>query len=364
MFTRIKPCLVSVFVLCMFSIGWQSPAAVSGLRSAVSMSLLDTRLFVSDSRSGIHVYDVTDVDMPRHQFTIPLYGNRSTAARGDIVYANDSRGLHVIRVTETSWEIVKTIHQVPEPEPIPDIVLVDGRNNGFGCACNGLVPAETPAGVASPSTGSSFATFAVIDDYLYYVDGVDLVTMDISAPEDPVEIARFHINWTVETLFPTANFLFVGGTRGMYIFDRSAPATPVLVSSVQHFRACDPVVVWEEMAYVTLRGDNRCGDSPNVLLSISIADPKRPVIVGERTMDPPWGLTVNEALLYVSTGPKGFELLDIATPKTPVLVKKWYHGETRDFIWDNDRLYVMGTDDVSLYDVTAPNEPILRSRIE
>ncbi len=50
--------------------------------------------------------------------------------------------------------------------------------------------------------------------------------------------------------------MFLGSTNGMYIYDISAPDTPKYVSELQHVTSCDPVVVDDKYAYVTLRGGN------------------------------------------------------------------------------------------------------------
>jgi hypothetical protein len=150
----------------------------------------------------------------------------------------------------------------------------------------------------------------------------------------------------------------------MFIYDRARPWKPEYVSEVQHFRACDPVVVEGDVAYVTLRGGNRCGDTESVLLCVDIADVTKPRVMGRKDVLTPWGLTVDQSMLYVSTGSNGFELFDVTTPATPTRVKQWAHGTTRDFIWAGAILYVMGDNDIAIYDATDPAAPVLLSRIE
>ena len=368
MFCRIKPYLLSILVLAGFSLGWRTtPATSPDLRSLVSMSLEGSRLLVSDVGVGIHVYDVSDPSAPVEKLVVPLGDNRSTASRGDVVYANDRDAILAIKLgADDSYEIVHTLrgYSSPDEPPVWGPDVIDSRDNGFGCGCS---DEEQPVYAAAPpptSTGSSYATFALIDEFLYYVDGFTLVTMDVVDPEAPEEITRQPVGWEIETLFPTATHLFIGGTRGMYIYDRTRPWKPEYVSEVQHFRACDPVVVEGDVAYVTLRGGNRCGETESVLLCIDIADVTKPRVMGRKDVLTPWGLTVDQSMLYVSTGSNGFELFDVTTPATPQRVKQWTHGTTRDFIWAGTTLYVMGDNDISIYDATDPAAPVLLSRIE
>jgi hypothetical protein len=294
--------------------------------------------------------------------TIPLKYNQGTAVKNDILYTNDRGSLLAIRIKDDSYEIIKTIAH--DPVYYHDVVVTHPRSRGWGCSswCTQedavFAPNSPPA-----STGSSFATFAVIDDYLYYLNRGTLMTADISQADDPKDISQTHIGWTVETLYPTDDYLFLGGTRGMYIFDRSDPTSPEKIGKLEHFRACDPVVVSGNVAYVTLRGGNRCGESRDVLLCVNIEDPASPVLIGEKALDTPYGLAVEDPLLYVSTGFNGFELLDVAAPTDPSRIEAWSDRPTRDFIWSNDLLYTLGFDRFVIFDVSTPGQPVLLSEV-
>lgn len=360
---RIRPGLLLAAILGLLSVGPQSPrtAPPRGLVDPVNMSIKDGVLYVSDRATGVHVYDVVDPATPSHRLTIPLKYNRGTAVKDDILYANDRGSLLAIRIEGDTYEVVNTIYHEPS-EPLNDVVIDRRRDSGFYCAC--MTADEVVAPQSSPSTGSSFATFAVIDDYLYYVDHSTLVTADISQADDPKPISRTLIGWGVETLYPTQAYLFVGGQRGMYIFNRSDPAAPRLVGKMEHFRACDPVVVSGSIAYVTLRGGNRCGQTRDVLLCVDIEDPTAPELLSEKPMDTPYGLSFDDHWLYVSTGPSGYTLLDVSAPADPSRVKSWSEWPTKDFIWESDVLYALGFDGLVIFDVSTPDDPVMLSTID
>ena len=86
--------------------------------------------------------------------------------------------------------------------------------------------------------------------------------------------------------------------------------------------------------------------------------------MGEKDLATPFGLAVREPYLYVSTGTTGYTLLSIADPKAPALVESWSNWPTRDFLWSSNVLYVLGLDDVRIFDVTDPKTPVLLSIIE
>lgn len=362
MTSRIKTSTICLSILLLFSIGWNG--SDPGLRYPLSMSIAGTRLYVSDAVAGVHVYDVSNARSPRHMLTIPLRGNRGAVAQGDVLYANDFDAIYALRVATESYEVLKTIKQPRQEVPIMDGPPIDDGGSGFACACQ-TNSTMRPVSAPTPSGGgvSSYATFVTVDSYLYYLDHGAIVTMDISTPADPVQLSTTAVAWSAETLFPSDSHLFVGGSLGMYVFDRKDPKRPVEVGKVEHARACDPVVVSGEMAFVTLRSGAECGTTLDELMSVDISNPSSPHVVARRPTATPYGLAVTDGLLYVSNGNSGFELVDVSDPSDPVRKNVWHGMATRDFIWSGDVLYVLGTDDLKIYDVRVPENPVLLSTV-
>jgi hypothetical protein len=362
----IMPVVLSA-LLVSFALGWRVPAATpTGLVAPLNMTLSDQTLYVSDQFTGVHVYDVADPSAPRAVATIALEGNRGTAVKDDVLYASEQDNLNVYKREGDTFTLVATL----EPErgggydygpPNPWYEGGGNDSNGFACMCasNSMDGAPMPA-----SSGSSYATFAVIGDYLYRADYFALVVYDIAKPDEPKELKREYVGSMIETIYPTEQYLFLGGTRGMSIYDRSNPAAPHLIGSVTHFRACDPVVVSGSVAYVTLRGGNACGDTRDVLLTVNLADPSHPFIAAEKELATPFGLVVREPFLYVSTGESGYSLLDVTRPTEPSTLGAWGEWPTKDFLWSGDLLYVLGFDDLRIYNVGDPKAPVLLSTIE
>jgi hypothetical protein len=363
--TRFKFSIISLLILAVFSVGWRtSPTRLAGeFGNPVNMSLMDTLLLVSDSDFGVHVYNVADPAAPVFKYLIPMEGNNGSAAKGNIVYASDNNSFKAIRIDPDTFTVVKTIELWEEyRDPMPVFGPVD-QGWGWGCGCNEYDAVPTVAD-GGGSVGSSYATFAIIDSYLYYFHHPDLVTMDISTPENPVELSRKHMDWGVETLYPTDEYLFMGGTTGMYIYDRSSPASPVQIGRIEHFEACDPVVVSGDLAYVTLRGGNRCGATMDILMVVNISNPNQPYIMSETDVKTPYGLAIDFPMLYVSTGHNGFKLFDATDADAPAAVVGWESPDTKDFIWYEDLLYVMGFDAVTIYNVADPEVPSRLSLIQ
>ena len=185
-------------------------------------------------------------------------------------------------------------------------------------ACSG--GSESTA--AAPSNndtgkGGSTARFTVVGDVLYTIAGSYLQTYDISAASLPKKILMStdgYMGFDVETLFAYQGYLFVGGRSGMDMYDLVAtPKSPVKVSEFNHARSCDPVVVQDNYAYVTLRGGTTCGGFTNQLDIIDVADITQPVLVKSFPMTRPSGLGIDGTNLFICDGAAGLKAIDVDT---------------------------------------------------
>ncbi len=322
--------------------------------------LYNDLLLISDEHYGIHVYSVADKGNPFLRVQIPLSGNTGCAMKDNVIYANSYDGILALTIdADGSWDTAKVIRNRSECCMGNDIIE---RPSFPLFACRGPVAYEDVS--SGGGTGGSYAVFAVIDTFLYYLDYSEIVTMSIRDPADPVELTRTYVDWGAETLFPTGRFLFVGGSQGMYVMDRGDPRQPVLIAAMQHWQSCDPVVVEGDYAYVTLRSGNTCGTSRDALLVVDIKNPEQPTLVCDKAIATPYGLTVRDSLLYVSNGYGGFTLFDISKPASPQALERWTDKDTKDFIWDNDVLYVMAFTEVRLSDVGVAAPPVAIATID
>jgi hypothetical protein len=74
----------------------------------------------------------------------------------------------------------------------------------------------------SPGIGGSTARFTIAGNALYIVDQSNLHVYDISTASNPSKVSDKNIGWSIETIFPYQNHLFIGSSSGVYIYDKSA----------------------------------------------------------------------------------------------------------------------------------------------
>lgn len=167
------------------------------------------------------------------------------------------------------------------------------------CSANNDVRPASADLAAQDGKGGSLARFTVLSNTLYVVDNQSLRLFDLATPAAPARGPIVPLSLGIETIYPRPPYLFLGTQRGMYIFDATVPAQPRQVAFYEHVLSCDPVVVDERYAYVTLRDGRTCGGGPNQLQVIDLTTLSQPRLARTYPMQHPLGLGVDSTLLFV-----------------------------------------------------------------
>lgn len=361
--------LFGVVLTAVLSVGYRFDPGRSAITSPNNIYLYDTLLLVSDSLNGLLIYSLADEKAPRFKARIPLKGNRGMAMKDSIIYANSWGAILALRiVNDTDYEVASVIKTDPYHTGMPFFEGPDcySSGGGFGCSSPNVYDAKSAGSESSGSsgTGGSYAIFAVIDSFLYYINDRSIITMDISDAATPRKLSETYIDWSIETLFPTERHLFIGGMSGMYVMDRADPSHPTLIGSFVHFTAKDPVVVKDTTAYVTLRAGSWSKNPMDELMVVNLASIAAPKLIKEMPLSTPYGLAIRDTLLYVAQGRNGWTLFGLSNPHAPGVLQQWSSPDAKDFIWIDDRLYMMCFDRVKIYSVQDPRNPALIAEVK
>lgn len=200
-------------------------------------------------------------------------------------------------------------------------------------------------GSSNPNSGEvgkagSMARFAIVGDYLYAINGASMQLFDISVPADPAPYANVYVDWGVETIFSYQTSLFIGSQFGVYIYDNTDPSNPVLSSEFTHARACDPVVVNGDYAYITLREGTSCLNGVNQMNILNVSDINAPYQVNSYVMQNPKGLGIDQNRLFVCDGLAGLKTYSLDDPVEPQLVDTRTEIDCYDLIASNGLLVI------------------------
>jgi len=213
--------------------------------------------------------------------------------------------------------------------------------------------------------GGSMARFTIAKNHLYVIDDQNLKVFDVLQADTPVFITELNVGLTIETVFPYKNNLFIGSRNGMYIYDITNPANPVFITDMLHLISCDPVVVNDSLAFVTLRSGGDCRTSSNVnqLEIYNISNLNNPTIRAIHEMDSPYGLAIDSCYLFICQGKSGVGIYNYSKPDSLELIYQINDIEAFDVILNNKVMMVIGETGFYQYSYNNPDSVYLLSSI-
>jgi hypothetical protein len=191
--------------------------------------------------------------------------------------------------------------------------------NGFSRRDNGQIFIATSADASgftplnnnTNGQAGSLSRFAVVNNFLYVANRFSLTPIDITNPLMPSEKTDVYTG-EQETIYPFNNNLFIGTPTGLAIYGLSNPEIPNFKGGFSHWRGCDPVVVENNIAYVTVRNNGGCGGSVNELDVINVSNLSAPVLLKKYNMQNPYGLGIYNNKLGICDGTSGFKIYNAA----------------------------------------------------
>lgn len=320
-----------------------------GLENPGKIYYKDNFIFIVEELKGIHVYDNTDPSSPVKKGFVRLPGVIDISISGNILYADSFVDLVMLNVQDINniseagrvkdilpytvpatgnklpvgevdikrgvviaWEVKTIREKVINYDPVWP-VYYDKTGAEFLQLSNA---AGASSGVSGSGTGfgGSMARFGIKDNVLYIVDQSNLKVFDITDKINPVKVNDIYPGWNIETMFLSGEHMFLGTTTGIIIFNISNPLFPSSRSFFSHATSCDPVIVDDTLAYVTLRSGNTCGGTLNCLDVINIKNINAPSVVKTVAMKNPHGLGKSGDLLFICDGSAGLKIYDASDP--------------------------------------------------
>ena len=285
----------------------------------------------ADSYFDLVVFDISDIDNIQHVSTLENVFPNYFYNYIDGADWFDFAGVDFENEIIIGWELVI--------ETYPAVNYDDfeiGINNAGG---NG----------SATGTGGSLARFKMVGDYLYVVDSSSLLVFEISNLTEPIFEGTEYVGSEIETIFHDNGFLYIGSSSGMFIYSLVVPQQPLYVSTISHIMGCDPVVVKDDYAYVTIRGGNFCGQDISELDVIDISDKSSPFIATSVKMIEPYGLGAHNESLYVSDGEAGIKLFNIENPTDIFLENEFEDVHILDIIPLEEKLLMVGDNTLYIY---------------
>ena len=359
-------------------------AAINGkasepVQSAGKLYIKGNYIFLNEVDKGIHVIDNTNPARPVQAAFLAIPGNRDIAVKGNILYADmyasllaiDISDIHHTVVTKNISKFFTNRNIIYPVQSDTNLVIADwikkdttvnaGESNWLvfsNCVNCSQFSSTADALKAAPANGTagSMAAMVLLNDYLYALTESSTVgIVSLSNAASPTKAGSLNPGFSLETIYPFKDKLFLGSSVGMYIVDVSDPVHPKQVGQFVHTRSCDPVVTDGTNAYVTLQGGSRCGGTSNELDVLDVQNVLKPVLLKTYPLTKPTGLSKDGNLLFVCDGSAGVKVYDAANAYDLKLLKQIKCDDPYDVIAGGNRALVVTKNGLIQYDYSDLN---------
>ena len=369
------------------------------ITSIGKMCFYNDYLYISEPEKGIHIIDNRDPANPQIIGFIELMGNADLAIRNGLLYADSYVDLVWLDISNPAQPELKgrldTIFTTALPTTdnqygIDYAKCYGEKNSGVvvgwelkekteevshytGGWLYGWMKGDvlvvapnttTIAGNNSTGINGSMSRFTIYNDHLYSVINNYMNIFDLSTAKPTKAAGDMYMGWNIETIFSYKDNMFMGTPTGMLIYSVKDPLKPVYASSVQHVFGCDPVVVDNDLAYVTVHSEaNRCGQIANELMIVDVSDVYKPKPLATYTMTSPKGLGIDAGKLFVCDD--GLKIYNIGDPQT-IMANNIAHFKDMngfDVIAHNNTVMMIAADGIYQYDYSNASSIKYLSRI-
>ena len=230
---------------------------------------------------------------------------------------------------------------------------------------------------ADSAISGKYNTMKIVGDYIYAVTDAELVTIDKSDADNPVEIDRQELGSRIENLYEAEEVLFIGSETDMFIFTLKSNGIPELQSETAHVisfndevEVCDPVVANKDIAYVTLSSEQVDGSQPcggtvwiNELRTYDVSNLTSPELVNTVALDSPQGLSVDGDFLFVTNLNANTNIYKV-DHKGGLSLAGVIMGEAHDVIAKDGKVLIVSKTEINQYDYTDIDNIILYATIQ
>lgn len=341
-------------------------------------------LYISEPGKGIHIIDNRNPSSPSPVGFIELIGNADVAIRNNMLYADSYVDLIWFDISNPALPVLKNRLENVFPYAFPPIEegtidypmcetaaansqIVVGwtqveesytteRYKDQEIYYDSMVNSSGGNSGVSTSVNGSMSRFGFYQNYLYVVLNNQMSIFDLSGDKPIKAVDNMHVGGNVETIFSYKDYMFMGTPTGMLIYSVADPLKPEYQSMMWHVYGCDPVVVEDDIAYVTVHSGNNCGQNFNELIILDVKDVKNPQPIVSYTMTKPKGLGIDNGTLFLCDD--GLKIYNASDPQTLMANRLAHYSgmEGYDVIPHDNVLMMIADDGIYQYDYSNLKE--------
>ncbi len=206
--------------------------------------------------------------------------------------------------------------------------------------------------------GATYAV-AISGNYAYIGQGQDIVVLDVSSQDSPMELGRVTTPDIVFDVTVSGDYAYVADRdNGLLIVDVSSKSVPTLVGSYGTAGYARGVAVSGDYVYVA--------DGSNGLLIVDVSNKAAPVLAGSYDTGYAYGVAVSGNYAYVADYTNGLVIVDITDKSAPSFAGSYYTaGYAYGVAVSGNYAYVADyTNGLVIVDITDKSAPTLAGRYD
>ncbi|WP_455201548.1 hypothetical protein [Kaarinaea lacus] len=315
--------------------------------------------YVADWFSGLHLYDISNPEHPRHlsNFHTPGSSKGVIVENGYAYVGDDDHGLQIIDVSDPEHpkkvsEILTTGLAYTLKKQANLIYLADHRG-GFHIIDVGNV--KQPAIVSSYDTPGKSWAIDIVDNIAYVADDTSgLLVFDISNARHPKQIGQFNPQGAAEDVVIRNDFAYVSFfDKGFYILNIQEPSQPKIIAQLPIPGNARSVALAGNYAYIA--------GWESGLNIVDISKPASPRIVGSYdTKGSAWGADVSNNHVFIWDWWGGVKVVNVEQPQQPRPVGEYHtRGNIINLRQKDNYIYTAnGIGGVQVFDINNALNPI------
>jgi len=310
---------------------------------------------------GSNGLEILDISNPTSQQLKDLVNKESSLIYEDITYIKENyaytKSKEILDVSNPSTpQVIAKLKEVPNVVAnsygyisyynSSNIKIIDLRDPKNPKEVNNTVNIE------GLNIRAAKGSFLYADDYEN-----NLYILDIKNPSSPVIISVFKdINFHIRGIKVKGNYIYIETYKNLKIIDISDPKSPKLQSSLTLTEADSSYynthIEISNSYYYSIRN--------NKLIIIDIHDKNSPKLINEfkvKGIEPNFAIKNNFLYLPSIT----LKILNITNPKNIIIEKEIKNINIKKAHIVNNYLYLSGFNSISVFDITIPTSPILKT---
>ena len=332
------------------------------------IKVVNEHAFVCAGGEGLHILNVAD---PEDIYLVGSYD--TTGAVHDIIIRDN--------LAYTAWGmcglVILDLAELENPRRLGSVSEREGYINHIAIYNDYAYLCDDNTGlricdITDPTDPSlirhleelKYSEITIVDETGWALEFGELIALDLSEPEDLIELARSNTSGSVIDVATVGNLAYSIGYGRMSVIDISNLRNPIEIGSLDEFTYGTCITVSGDYAYV---GDDE-GAYDADLKIIDITNPDELSVVG--TFEAPGGIDAIASsgdFVYLVGWQTGFVVLDCENRQSPrqvAILDTSVIYNCNDVLIKDDYAFIAGGEDgIIIVDITDPTDPIIEARL-